>query len=545
MRAFHATRNRFRSTKSHHKPLSVEALEQRQLLTFIDIFPGVESSSPRDLAVVGESVFFNTSDWRNQLWTSDGTLAGTRKIKEGGVATNLKDVDGTLFFLVEVNEPEPTREESGDRQLWKSDGTAQGTVLVKTISEVRNSGCEFDACRGPGRSLAINGKYYFTNHGRHEFSSDLWVSDGTEEGTVLLFESAVYQLIDRDGELFFRVGLDYWKTDGTPAGTVKVVDSQGNRDIFLESQSVLWDGALYFVASSTTTINRELWKVDLSSGVRERIKEFKDLFTEGYEKLSIADDTLYFTLGHGLQLWKSDGTELGTTIVTEFPDRELNGRGLANVNDELFFWAAGENGAQLWKKTPESDDVELVFQFDSKAKRLDKLTDINGTLYFFLEDENAVWRLWQSDGTEVGTKAVEMDGLDVNNLHGLQFANNKIFFSANTEENGRELGVIDLSTDEDLVGDVNADGVFNSADLVAVFQAGEYEDRFTDNSSFEEGDWNGDGEFDSSDLVLAFQLGHYSNEVRLENWMFVESLFSDMKQFSEKDDRREPLDGRI
>ena len=60
-------------------------------------------------------------------------------------------------------------------------------------------------------------------------------------------------------------------------------------------------------------------------------------------------------------------------------------------------------------------------------------------------------------------------------------------------------------------GDANYDGVFDSADLVQVFQAGQYEDMFTGNSSWETGDWNGDGEFDSSDLVVAFQSGTYSS----------------------------------
>jgi hypothetical protein len=66
--------------------------------------------------------------------------------------------------------------------------------------------------------------------------------------------------------------------------------------------------------------------------------------------------------------------------------------------------------------------------------------------------------------------------------------------------------------DNDLLpvaGDSNGDGIFNSADLVLVFQAGEYEDDIPNNSTFEEGDWDGDGEFDSTDLVFAFQQGTY------------------------------------
>lgn len=58
-------------------------------------------------------------------------------------------------------------------------------------------------------------------------------------------------------------------------------------------------------------------------------------------------------------------------------------------------------------------------------------------------------------------------------------------------------------------GDVNFDRQFNSADLIAVFQAGEYEDLIVGNSTWADGDWDGDGEFTTSDLVKAFQAGRY------------------------------------
>lgn len=60
-----------------------------------------------------------------------------------------------------------------------------------------------------------------------------------------------------------------------------------------------------------------------------------------------------------------------------------------------------------------------------------------------------------------------------------------------------------------VVGDANLDGVFNSRDLVLIFQAGEYEDDQPRNSSWADGDWNCDGEFSSRDLVAAFQAGRY------------------------------------
>jgi hypothetical protein len=61
----------------------------------------------------------------------------------------------------------------------------------------------------------------------------------------------------------------------------------------------------------------------------------------------------------------------------------------------------------------------------------------------------------------------------------------------------------------DVVGDVNGDGLFNSSDLIALFQAGEYEDGIAHNSTYVEGDWTGDGDFTTADLLLAFQAGSY------------------------------------
>ena len=54
-----------------------------------------------------------------------------------------------------------------------------------------------------------------------------------------------------------------------------------------------------------------------------------------------------------------------------------------------------------------------------------------------------------------------------------------------------------------MAGDVNNDDIFNSSDLVRVFQAGKYETEAE--STFDEGDWNGDGIFNSLDLVFVFR----------------------------------------
>ncbi len=68
-----------------------------------------------------------------------------------------------------------------------------------------------------------------------------------------------------------------------------------------------------------------------------------------------------------------------------------------------------------------------------------------------------------------------------------------------------------------VLGDSSGDGVFDSVDLIIVFQAGKYEDGIPNNATFAEGDWNGDGDFDSSDLVAAFRSGSYESPPRSQS----------------------------
>lgn len=59
-------------------------------------------------------------------------------------------------------------------------------------------------------------------------------------------------------------------------------------------------------------------------------------------------------------------------------------------------------------------------------------------------------------------------------------------------------------------GDVNLDGIFDSSDLVKIFELGVYESDQTD-LGWAQGDFNCDGRVDSSDLVHAFRFGGFQD----------------------------------
>ena len=110
------------------------------------------------------------------------------------------------------------------------------------------------------------------------------------------------------------------------------------------------------------------------------------------------------------------------------------------------------------------------------------------------------------------------DSIDIHDL-------NQLCVGVRTQTPGFDVngdGSIDLSDVgfmltnvlQSVVGDTNLDGVFDSADLVNIFQTGQYEDGANLNSNWSDGDWNCDGDFTSSDLVTAFQAGTYSSAAK-------------------------------
>jgi ELWxxDGT repeat protein len=131
------------------------------------------------LTAVGPNVFFMTSPWPaghpmspKTLWKSDGTEAGT--VPLGPIATGSSmSVEGThdrLFIDLWHVEADGS---SVGAQLWTSDGTVEGTRLLRRFFLIVDM-------------ETVGGAVYFLAKTDPQASFDLWKSDGTEEGTVLV-----------------------------------------------------------------------------------------------------------------------------------------------------------------------------------------------------------------------------------------------------------------------------------------------------------------------------------------------------------------------
>jgi ELWxxDGT repeat protein len=138
-------------------------------------------TSVGDLTDIGGKLFFVTNHGKKgrELWTSDGTAAGTRRVKDiksgprGARIRDLTDVDGRLFFTA-------TDGRSGE-EVWVSDGTPKGTMLLKDVRPGKpGSRC----CLDSGLMVVDNDVFFAADNGAN--GTELWLSDGTEEGTFLV-----------------------------------------------------------------------------------------------------------------------------------------------------------------------------------------------------------------------------------------------------------------------------------------------------------------------------------------------------------------------
>lgn len=287
----------------------------------------------------------------------------------------------------------------GTNNLWISDGTEAGTVQIKTLPGTTTT--FVNAIK------AVGSLVYFSHNNK------LWRSDGTEAGTFELaaFNGAVGSfnsitaLTDVNGTLFFNGntvanGYELWKSDGTIAGTVMVKDiiagaNSGNPGIY----GVVGNN-LIFTADNGVS-GRELWKTD---GTEANTAMIMDMTTgpagTTINASSIIGNTLYFaastsictpSCSMGEELYKTDGTEAGTKVV-----KDIN---------------AGSAGS-----TPRF------------------FTRVNGTLYFSASNGSAGTLLWKSDGTEEGTVIVKniLEGFSTASFNTMipDPVNNRLFFRA-------------------------------------------------------------------------------------------------------------------
>jgi ELWxxDGT repeat protein len=371
--------------------------------------------STSNLTVVGTRAYFGFDDGTHgiELWTSDGTVAGTMMVGDlnpglmGSVPTDFADVNGTVFF--------EASDSAHGAELWKTDGTAAGTTLVKDIAPGTNSSI-------PSLLVNVNGELFFTaNDGTHGI--ELWKSDGTAAGTVMVADinpgagSSVLELFtDVNGTIYFQAddgvhGTELWKTDGTAAGTVLVKDIAALGASSFPQEMVSFNGALFFSALDASH-GFELWKSDGTTPGTVLVKDIDPgNGSSSPEGLVTANGTLFLSADdgvHGFELWKSDGTAAGTVMVKDINPNAGAGSdpsGLVDLDGELFFAATdGTHGFELWKSDGTDAGTQMVKDIDQgPGSAITSFLSIVDGVVEFIAFDGAGFGLFRSDGTAAGT----------------------------------------------------------------------------------------------------------------------------------------------
>lgn len=258
-----------------------------------------------------------------------------------------------------------------------------------------------------------------------------WSSDGTTAGTYRIRDlipgdagSDPQPFASVGGLLYFSadlpgLGRELWRTDGTPQGTVLLGDLEpGPRGSEPTPLGVL-DGSYYFSAATALT-GRELWRTDgtvegtalvrdivpgPSSGLPKRTDDDLSPFaaaTGGYLLFAARDDD------HGLEVWRTDGTADGTTLVLDLDTGPSGSRPAAfHTGPGVVFLRASrpDLGAEPWVSDGTTAGTRLLSDIAPGPSSSDPVTlgVVGGQQLFAAFEPTHGRELWRSDGTPEGT----------------------------------------------------------------------------------------------------------------------------------------------
>jgi ELWxxDGT repeat protein len=397
-----------------------------------DINNGAAGSAPKNLTEVNGIAYFSASDGgKTALWSSTGTLNGTKKIKEfASEPSNFTKV-GSIFYFV-------ANDGQSGSELWKSDGTTAGTQRVADI----NPGA---APSDPSKLTAVGNSLYFL---------------ATPTGDVN--DKALYRLKPGDTAPVAVTSSDLLSK------TVDKLKSIGN--------------TLYFAGFSKTGGGTELWKID-DSGQATVAPTLIDLNPNGSsspDNFTQVGNSLFLSakvlVGASSQrelirinpTSPDPVTSLATFNLNDDTDSNPGNLAYDSVSNTLYFTATGKTtaggdsvGTELWKLSnpgtaPDGTTPTLVKDInttnaggtDTNSSNPSNLVLFNNKLYF-IADAGTGNALWTTDGSDAGTKQL---GTVVNSLAGLTdpkkliVAGNSLYFVATDAAHGEELWQTDGAT---------------------------------------------------------------------------------------------------
>ena len=389
---------------------------------------------PSFFATLGGEAFFASG---GQVWKSDGTAAGTARVTSfasNASARPLVAVGDKVLF--QANGPGGT-----GMELWATDGTEAGTFLVKDInpgaasSEPGFSLMERPTDDGLDRFIVSGGRMYFSAttaaNGR-----ELWVTDGTPEGTHLVIDVVPgtgsawpWKMAEHRGEVYFTASaysgsdpaLRLYRVAPDGGGATLVGSVPGGFPLALEGGGQ----RLLLLAFGPAYPTPTLYTLDDAGTALVEVRTFQSP-TGMWRAQSFArhGDYAYFYLNGDTagappgvsEVWRTDGTAAGTTRVASF-------NGILHSADPIDVFTSGGHvffpggttltQTELWRTDGTAGGTLSLGDLNAATTRSSSPTApmpvAGGRWVFAANDGVNGQNLWVTDGTDAGTRRIGYD----------------------------------------------------------------------------------------------------------------------------------------
>jgi ELWxxDGT repeat protein len=420
--------NGFELWKSDGTPVGTQLLK--------DIYPGTNSSSYKIIGSATNNYFVfgatNTTNG-NELWKSDGTSSGTVLLKD--INSTYSGINYKSEFVTFNNKVYFTADNNlNGNELWVTNGTPLGSQIVKDINVGINSS-------NISKLTSTNNFIIFSATDSSTSYNILWKSDGTSNGTseiknIDLSQSSNTELnfVELNNIIYFQGGynsvngIELWKTDGTTNNTFVVSDiyhkygnSHGNEDFIAFNNKLIFagtdgvHGTEPFITDGTIGGTKMIKDINPNYSSIYNDYDYRPLFTK-------AGNNVFFraTNGtNGYEIFKTDGTELGTSMVKDIAQGSSNSISdytlFMEYNGIFYFRANNLTGEVLWRTDGTEAGTYIlknIYPFGSNLYENHNYiintkyhSVFNGFLYFTANDGTG-FSIWKTDGTAAGTLKV-------------------------------------------------------------------------------------------------------------------------------------------
>jgi ELWxxDGT repeat protein len=451
-------------TRARKGTIQTEQLEARVMLSRVELVyePDTTTASAFPdtgyrIVASGQNAYFTAATkYGRELWTSDGTAAGTHLVKDiipgsAGITNDVIVPFGSVaLFNANVKSGTTATE------TWRTDGTEAGTY---PLTYSTTNAWDFIVTAGTAR---VGNALYGEVRNRDSGLYALGVTDGTTAGTQAVSDNFTQNLSGFcvvDGAIYFTgsdaaAGQELWRSDGTAAGTVRVADIRPGTSGSSPSNLVAANHQLFFQADDGTT-GREWW-VTSPGGTTHEIANL----ATGAASVSVngtaaiagatpdANGILLFYTSNigsaGKTIWRSDGTQVGTFAIKPMSGTVFT---ITPAGKQAYF----SQGGTLWKSDGTVAGTVIVQDATGYVPVVADYGLLASKVVFRGTTLNQGSELWISDGTPAGTALVKDIAPGAASANPWMFGSNpeggRLFFAADANDGkGLELWASDGTT---------------------------------------------------------------------------------------------------